>query len=99
MCSFKRKASAVGIVSTELITPNYTFITLTNRSIWGQPIVNFARVTIRRVDVFVGTAYYEEINKAIDVAMRFIKERPLVLNEPALAVVVTELGDSWPVQQ
>jgi small conductance mechanosensitive channel len=56
-------------------------------------------MTIRRVDVYLGTAYYGGIDKAIDVAMRFIKERPLVLNEPSPAVVVTELGDSWRVQR
>ncbi|NYT12037.1 MAG: mechanosensitive ion channel family protein [Methanomassiliicoccales archaeon] len=90
----KGKVRAVGIMSTELITPDNTFITIPNRSVWGEPIVNYSRMPIRRVDVSVGTAYDGDVNRAIEVAMSFIKEHPLVLNEPAPAVVVTELGDS-----
>ncbi|HUV24992.1 MAG TPA: hypothetical protein VMW26_06160 [Methanomassiliicoccales archaeon] len=35
-----------------------------------------------------------DVNKAIDVTMKFIKEYPLVLEELSPAVVVTELEDS-----
>jgi small conductance mechanosensitive channel len=91
---FKGKVSAVGIMSTELITPDNTFITIPNRSVWGQPIVNFTRMPIRRVDLSVGTAYGGDVNMAIDIAMKFIQDHPLVLEEPAPAVLITELGDS-----
>ena len=88
------KVKAVGIMSTELITPDNKFITIPNRSVWGAPILNFTRMPIRRVDVGVGISYGGDVNKAIEVAMRYIKSHPLVLQDPAPAVVVTELGDS-----
>lgn len=90
----KGKVSAVGIMSTELITPDNTYITIPNRSVWGEPIVNYTRMPIRRVDVSVGTSYGGDVNRATDIAMRLIKEHSLVLEDPAPAVVVTELGGS-----
>jgi len=44
-------------MSSELITPDNTFINIPNRSVWGQSIFNYTRRPIRHVDVSVGTAY------------------------------------------
>jgi len=90
----KGKVSGVNIMSTVLITPDNQFITIPNRSVWGSPIVNFTRMPTRRTDVSVGVSYGGDVNKAIDTAMRLMRDHPLVLDSPAPAVIVTELGDS-----
>ncbi|WP_319508835.1 mechanosensitive ion channel family protein [uncultured Methanolobus sp.] len=88
------KVHAVGIMATELLTPDNQFITLPNKLVWGSPIVNATRMPTRRVSVDVGVAYATEIPKAVEVAMAVIKQHSLVLADPAPAVVTTELADS-----
>lgn len=88
------KVRAVGIMSTELLTPDNTYITIPNRLVWGSIITNYSRMPIRRVDVSVGIAYSAKIDKALEVSTKVMKAHKLVLDAPAPAVVVTELADS-----
>jgi small conductance mechanosensitive channel len=85
---------AVGIMATELLTPDNQFITLPNKLVWGSPIVNATRMPTRRASVDVGVAYATDIPKAIKVALEVIKQHALVLEDPAPAVIVTELANS-----
>ena len=48
----------------------------------------------RRVDIQVGMNYNGDINKAIEGTLKVMNKNNLVLNEPAPAVTVNELGDS-----
>jgi small conductance mechanosensitive channel len=84
----------VGIMPTELITLDSTLMTISTRSMLGQLIFNDIRRSMKHVGVSVDTSYDGDVNKAIDVAMKFIKKHPLVLEGASPAVVVTELEDS-----
>ena len=86
--------SAVGMMATELLTKNYIFITIPNGLVWGQPIINFSRMPIRRVDIQISIAYGSSIDKAYRVAIDVMKKHPLVIDEPKPNVVLLELGDS-----
>ena len=88
------KVSAVGIMATELLTPDNVFITIPNNLVWGSPIINYTRMPTRRADVSVGIGYGCEVDKAVKVAMDLMKENKMVLEDPASAVVTTELADS-----
>lgn len=85
---------AVGIMATELLTPDNQFITVPNKLVWGSPIINATRMPTRRVSVDVGVSYGTEIGKAVNIALELMKSHSLVLDEPAPAVVTTELADS-----
>lgn len=85
---------AVGIMATELLTPDNQFITLPNKLVWGSPIVNSTRMPTRRVHVDVGISYGTEIDKAVKIALDLMKGHALVLDNPESAVVTTSLGDS-----
>ncbi|MBN2109898.1 MAG: mechanosensitive ion channel family protein [Methanosarcinaceae archaeon] len=85
---------AVGIMATELLTPDNQLITIPNNLVWDNPIINYTRMPTRRVSVDVGVGYGMDIPKAIQVALDVIKEDPRVLTDPAPAVVTTELADS-----
>lgn len=85
---------AVGIMATELLTPDNQFITLPNKLVWGSPIVNATRMPTRRVSVDVGVGYTTDIPKAVQIALDVIKQDSRVLADPAAAVVTTELADS-----
>jgi small conductance mechanosensitive channel len=88
------RVSAVGIMATELLTPDNTYITLPNSTVWGSPIINYTRMDTRRVDVPVGISYGSNADDAFMVAMNLMKDHPLVLADPEPAVVMTELADS-----
>jgi len=90
----KGKVTAVRIMATELLTPDNTLILIPNKLIWGSPIVNYTRMPTRRVEVAVGISYESNLKKATQVAMNLMKNHPLVLKNPAPAVVTTELADS-----
>ncbi len=81
-------------MSTELLTPDNRYITIPNKQVWGSPIVNFTRMPIRRVDIDVGVAYGTDLNKAILVAKKIMKSTGMVLGDPVMDVIVTDLGDS-----
>ncbi len=84
----------VGIMATELLTPDNQFITVPNKIVWGSPIVNVTRMPTRRVSVDVGVSYATDIPKAVLVALGVIKGHTLVHSDPAPTVITTELADS-----
>ena len=88
------KVRGVGIMATELLTPDNVLITIPNGQVWGSPIINATRMPTRRVDVNVGIAYGESVDRAVGIAMGLMKEHALVLDDPAPSVVITELADS-----
>ena len=88
------KVNAVGIMSTELLTPDNTFVTVPNKLVWGSVITNYTRMPTRRVDVDVGVAYGTDLDKAIKIAMDIMKSHPKVLSDPEPSVVITALADS-----
>jgi small-conductance mechanosensitive channel len=88
------KVNAVGIMATELLTPDNVLMTIPNGQVWGTTIENYTRMPTRRADVSVGIAYGASVDRAVQVAMDAMKAHPLVLDEPEPAVALTELADS-----
>jgi len=88
------KVKSVGIMSTELLTPDNQLITIPNKLVWGSSIVNMTRMPTRRASVDVGISYSSDIEKAIKIALDLMKGHPLVLQDPEPAVVTTELANS-----
>ena len=86
--------SGIGLMSTELKTPDNKIITIPNKLVWGSIIVNYTRMPTRRVDVDVGVAYGTDLDRAIKLAMDLMKNHPKVLDEPEPGVVITALADS-----
>ncbi len=86
--------SSVGLMATELLKPDNTRITIPNKLVWDQPIVNYSRMSKRRVDVPVGISYDGNIDKAVKVAMDFLEDHDEVLDDPEPEVSVNGLGDS-----
>ena len=88
------KVHAVGIMATEMRSPDNKVIIIPNRSVWGEAVVNYTRMPIRRVDVDVGIAYGASVSTALKTAMKVMKGHDLVLEDPEPSVFMTELGDS-----
>lgn len=88
------KVSGLSVMSTELLTPDNKYITIPNKQVWGSPIVNYTRMPIRRVDINVGVAYGTDLNRAILVAKKVMGSTGMVIADPPMDVIVTDLGDS-----
>ncbi|ASJ04712.1 mechanosensitive ion channel family protein [Thermococcus barossii] len=88
------KVNGIGLMSTELMTPDNRVITIPNKLVWGSIIVNYTRMPTRRVDVDIGVAYGTDLDRAIKLAMDLMKGHSKVLNDPEPSVVITALADS-----
>ena len=88
------KVKEVKIFSTALSTPDNKEITIPNGQILNDVITNYTANKIRRVDMAIGVGYDDDLQKARQVMMDTITAHPMVLQDPAPAVVLTDLGDS-----
>lgn len=84
----------VGILTTELKTPDNIKIIMPNSQVMGGPITNFSAHPTRRVDMTVGVSYTDDLNKAKKIIEDLIEADERILKEPAPQVVVGNLGDS-----
>ncbi|MEP3246645.1 MAG: mechanosensitive ion channel domain-containing protein [Sneathiella sp.] len=85
---------AVNLFTTELATPDNVQIILPNASVWGGAIKNFSFHDTRRVDLVMGIAYEDDMDKAISVMNALIEAETRSLKDPAPMIAVAELADS-----
>ncbi|MEM9056557.1 MAG: mechanosensitive ion channel domain-containing protein [Pseudomonadota bacterium] len=84
----------VDVFTTVLRLPDKTKIIIPNGLIMAEQIVNYTDVKARRMELVVGIAYDDDIDKARDAILAGIAESEYVLDEPTPTVTVAELGDS-----
>jgi len=84
----------VRLVSTTLLTPDNKQVTIPNSIVWGTTITNYSAKDTRRLDMVFGVGYDDDLKVAAGVLERVCREHAKVLEEPAIKVFVTNLGDS-----
>ena len=84
----------VSIVSTTIATPDNQVIVIPNSKVWGDVITNVTASDTRRVDLVFGIGYSDSIEQAQKVLEEVISGHPLILQEPAPVIRVSELADS-----
>lgn len=84
----------VGILTTELKTPDNVKIIMPNSAILSGSITNFSAHSTRRVDMTVGVGYGDDLNKAKQIMEGLLAADERVLKEPAAQVAVANLGES-----
>lgn len=84
----------VGILTTELKTPDNIKIIMPNSQVLGGAITNFSAHSTRRVDMTIGVGYGDDLNKAKSILEGIIEADERILKEPAPQVAVANLGDS-----
>ncbi len=82
------------IFNTMIVTPDNKTVIIPNAAISNGNITNISREGFLRVDLVVGIAYKENIQKARDVIMRVMQDHPKVMQDPAPSVNVLTLADS-----
>ena len=84
----------VGILTTEIKTPDNIQIIMPNSSIMGGSITNVSAHPTRRVDMTVGVGYGDDLNKAKKIMEDLLAADERVLKDPAVTIAVANLGDS-----
>lgn len=84
----------IKIFSTILKTKDNRQIIVPNGQVTADPIINHTAKPIRRVDIAMGVGYDDDLKKARDIMMKVMEKHPLVLEEPAPSMLMTELADS-----
>ncbi len=84
----------VQIFNTILLSPDNKRIVIPNGAISNGSLVNFSAEGKLRVDMVIGIAYEADIAKAKQILLELVQNHPLVLQDPAPQVAVSELADS-----
>ena len=92
--SIKGKICAIGLFNTTLETFEGIFVSAPNRSLWGAPIMNYARNPIRRLDFKFGVAYDSSLDVVFCVIRKMIEQEERFLKMPPPKIFVTDMADS-----
>ena len=84
----------VKVFSTILTTPDNKLIIIPNGQVGAETITNYSALDQRRVDMVFGVGYDDDLKVARKVLTDICAGHPLVLDEPATKIFVTNLGDS-----
>lgn len=84
----------IGILVTEMKTPDNKKIIVPNSGIMSGNITNLTANDTRRCDMTFGVSYSDDLDKVQAILMEMLKADVRVLPEPEPMVVVSELGDS-----
>ncbi|MFW6192196.1 MAG: mechanosensitive ion channel family protein, partial [Gemmatimonadota bacterium] len=85
---------SVDMLSVKLRTFDNKFVRIPNESIIKTEVTNITRYPIRRVDVAVGVAYKEDVEKVRRVLLEVADANPIALMEPAPMVLFDGYGES-----
>lgn len=90
----KGRIIGINLFNTMLETTDGLAVSAPNRSLWGDPIINYSKNPIRRLEVTVGIDYGDSLDNALSVLRQLVASEPLFLDIPAPQFFVSELADS-----
>ncbi len=88
------KVEEIRIFSTFIVTGDNKQVIIPNGQITSDSIVNHSAKPTRRVDIPMGVSYDDDLKKARNIMMDIMHKHPLVLEDPAPSILMTELADS-----
>lgn len=84
----------ISIRATRIKNFDGEVVTIPNRKMVEEIIINRSRNPTLRLKVTIGIDFGANIGKAIDLALGVMKSNDRILDKPASSVIVKELGDS-----
>lgn len=84
----------IGLFTTDMTTFDGVYQSVPNSSLWNTSILNYSRLPTRRMDVPVGIAYEDDVERAMALLLDQLKKDERILDDPAPQVLVTNLGES-----
>ncbi len=84
----------IEIRNTVLLTPTGQIVTMPNRKLVENVLVNYSRLHIRRVDLNVAVSYGDDLKKVEKVILDTLKNSPLVKDKNRIRIFFSDFGDS-----
>lgn len=84
----------ISLLSTRIRTFDNRYLRIPNSTVANAQIVNLSRYEIRRLDIQVGIAYKENIEKVLGILNSVIKSNENVLIEPEPLININRFGES-----
>lgn len=88
------KVTKMGLRSTVIETTRGQVVFIPNKLIFENPLINFSKKKIRRVDLPLGVSYDDDLEKAKEVALKAVNGLEMVLDTPETTLIYKEFGDS-----
>lgn len=85
---------SIDILSTKLRTFDNLLVRIPNETVVKAQITNLNRFPIRRIDLQIGVAYKEDLEKMQNVLFELADKNTLILEEPAPLLISQGFGDS-----
>lgn len=85
---------AIEIFHTVLTTGDNKMVAIPNRLVMSQPIVNFSKHKIRRINFEIGVSYDADLQKTKQVLARVLESEGRILSLPAPTIGVLALANS-----
>ncbi len=79
---------------TEILTPEGQTVLLPNKEVLEQPLVNYSRLGLRRIDLSVGVSYSDDLDSAAAIAREAVSGISSRLEEREVELFYTEFGSS-----
>jgi len=93
--SFSGTVKEIQIFNTVITTMDNKTIVIPNTQLATNSLINYTREPLRRVDISVGIAYGESVEKAREALLELVANNPMIQKDHQLpCVVVTGLGAS-----
>ena len=84
----------IDLMSVKLRTFDNLFVRIPNESMVKAQVTNITKFPIRRMDVNVGVAYKENVDRVIDVLKDVADKNPYCLDEPEPVIIFQNHGES-----
>ncbi|MGV3002960.1 mechanosensitive ion channel domain-containing protein [Vibrio sp.] len=88
------KVQAIEIFHTVLTTGDNKMVAIPHRLVMSQPIVNFSKHKIRRINFEIGVSYDADLQKTKQVLARVLESEERILSLPAPTIGVLALANS-----
>ena len=85
---------SIDLLSVKLRTFDNLFVRVANENLIKSEITNLTRFPIRRVDLQIGVAYKEDLDKVFEVLRDVADHNPLCLEEPKPLFIFQGFGES-----
>jgi small-conductance mechanosensitive channel len=85
---------SIDMLSVKLRTPDNQYVRIPNETLIKTRVTNRSRFQIRRLDLSVGIAYAEDVERVESLLLELARQNPAALEEPKPFVLTTGFGPS-----
>ncbi|MDX1546210.1 MAG: mechanosensitive ion channel family protein [Rhodothermales bacterium] len=94
MADITGEVVSIDLLSIKLRTFDNLYVRVPNENVIKAQITNLSRFPIRRLDLILGVAYHEDLDRVRTVLMDVADRNPLCLEEPAPRFIFQSFADS-----